>query len=82
VEIATKFEHLVYLAMNAAHGANNIFEKSPDLCVAPSIMSRMKTFSVEMAHYSQVTRQAMFDLRYHDPQPRFEKNTSELNAYS
>lgn len=53
VEVATKFQRLVYLAVNAAHGADDAFETSPDLCVAPAIMSRMKTFSDEMANYSE-----------------------------
>lgn len=53
VEIATKFQRLVYLAVNATHGADDAFETSPDLCVAPAVMSRMKTFSDEMAQYSE-----------------------------
>ncbi|KXS94723.1 hypothetical protein AC579_9202 [Pseudocercospora musae] len=53
VELATKFQRLVHLAMNAAHGADDAFETSPDLCVAPAVMSRMQTFSDEMANYSE-----------------------------
>jgi hypothetical protein len=51
--LATKFQRLVSLSMNATHGADDAFETSPDLCIAPAVMSRMKIFSDEMAKYGE-----------------------------
>jgi hypothetical protein len=39
--------------MNATHGADDAFETSPNLCIAPAVMSRMKIFSDEMAKYGE-----------------------------
>jgi hypothetical protein len=43
----------VYLSISATHGADDAFETSPDLCIAPAVMSRMKIFSDEMAEYGE-----------------------------
>ncbi|KAF7443444.1 Interferon-induced GTP-binding protein mx2 [Pyrenophora tritici-repentis] len=53
VGLATKFQRLVSLAINATHGASDAFEKSPELCIAPTVMSRMKIFSDEMAKFGE-----------------------------
>lgn len=39
--------------MNASYGADDAFETSPGLCIASTVMSRMKTFSDEMANYGE-----------------------------
>jgi hypothetical protein len=39
--------------MNATHCADDAFETSPDLCIAPAVISRMKIFSDEMAKYGE-----------------------------
>ncbi|OQN95383.1 hypothetical protein B0A48_18618 [Cryoendolithus antarcticus] len=49
--ISTRFQRLVVLALNATHGADDVFETDHRLRIAPAIMSRMKTFSEEMAKY-------------------------------
>ena len=51
--LATKFQRLVSLALNATHGADAAFDSSPTLRIAPSVMSRMKTFEAEIAKYGQ-----------------------------
>jgi hypothetical protein len=43
----------VYLSISATHGADDAFETSPELCIAPAVMSRMKIFSDEMAKYGE-----------------------------
>ncbi|KAF2023591.1 dynamin GTPase [Setomelanomma holmii] len=53
IGLASKFQRLVFLSMNASHGADDAFETSPGLCIAPAIMSRMKVFSDEMAEYGE-----------------------------
>jgi hypothetical protein len=50
--LSTKFQRLVFLALNATHGADEAFEDSR-MRIAPAVMSRMKTFSDEMAEYGQ-----------------------------
>lgn len=50
-EIASHFQRLVSLALTANHGADNLFESSPALRIAPSVMSRMKTFSEDLENY-------------------------------
>nr|OQO32491.1 hypothetical protein B0A51_00900 [Rachicladosporium sp. CCFEE 5018] len=50
--VKTEFpRRLVVLALNATHGADDLFETDHRLRIAPAIMSRMKTFSEEMAKY-------------------------------
>ncbi|KAK6401745.1 hypothetical protein LTR95_019149 [Oleoguttula sp. CCFEE 5521] len=49
--ISTRFQRLVVLALNATHGADDVFETDHRLRIAPAIMSRMETFSEEMAKY-------------------------------
>ncbi|CAK1356816.1 unnamed protein product [Cercospora beticola] len=51
IQLATKFQRLVSLSISATHGADNAFETTPALCIAPALMSRMKIFSDEMAKY-------------------------------
>jgi hypothetical protein len=53
IELATKFQRLVSLSLNATHGADDAFETSLGLCIAPAVMSRMKIFSHEMAEYGE-----------------------------
>jgi hypothetical protein len=53
IGLAAKFQRLVSLSMNASHGADDAFETSPGLCIAPAVMSRMKIFSDEMAKYGE-----------------------------
>jgi hypothetical protein len=53
IGLATKFQRLVSLSMNATHGADDAFETSPGLCIAPAVMSRMKIFSDEIARYGE-----------------------------
>ncbi|KAM3425678.1 hypothetical protein BST61_g7618 [Cercospora zeina] len=53
IELATRFQRLVSMSISATHGADDTFEKSPALCIAPAVMSRMKTFSDEMAQYGE-----------------------------
>jgi hypothetical protein len=43
----------VYLLISATYGADNAFKTSPELCIAPAVMSRMKIFSDEMAKYGE-----------------------------
>jgi hypothetical protein len=50
--LATKFQRLVFLALNATHGADEAFEDSK-MRIAPAVMARMKKFSDEMADYGQ-----------------------------
>jgi hypothetical protein len=50
--LATKFQRLVFLALNATHGADEAFEDSR-MRIAPAVMSRMKAFSDEMGEYGQ-----------------------------
>ena len=50
--LATKFQRLVFLALNATHGADEAFEDS-GMRIAPAVMSRMKAFSDEMGEYGQ-----------------------------
>jgi hypothetical protein len=52
IDMASQFQRLVNLALTANHGADDKF-KTADMCVAPAIMSRMKTFSDEMHHHGQ-----------------------------
>lgn len=47
-KVATQFQRLVHLALNANHGADDVFEDEPDLHISPMIMTRMKTFSDDM----------------------------------
>jgi hypothetical protein len=53
IGLATKFQRLVSLSMNASHGADDAFETNPGLCIALAVMSRMKMFSDEMAKYGE-----------------------------
>jgi hypothetical protein len=39
--------------MNASYGSDDAFETIPGLCIAPTVMSRMKVFSDEMANYDE-----------------------------
>ena len=41
------------MSINANHGADDAFEETPNLCIAPAVMSRMKIFSDEMAKYGE-----------------------------
>lgn len=53
IGLATKFQRLVSLSLAASHGADDAFETSPDLCIAPNIMARMITFSDEMTKFGE-----------------------------
>jgi hypothetical protein len=53
IGLATKFQRLVFLSIDATHGPDDAFETNPELCIAPAIMSRMKTFSDGMAKYGE-----------------------------
>lgn len=50
-KLSVNFQRLVTLALNATHGADNSFAVHARLRIAPAVMSRMKTFSDEMAQY-------------------------------
>ncbi|KAK3075634.1 hypothetical protein LTR53_000876 [Teratosphaeriaceae sp. CCFEE 6253] len=52
--VATHFQRLVSLALNAMYGADGVFDEVPELRIAPAIMTRMKTFSDEMGKYGQL----------------------------
>ncbi|KAK3074249.1 hypothetical protein LTR53_003472 [Teratosphaeriaceae sp. CCFEE 6253] len=52
--VATHFQRLVSLALNAMYGADGVFDGVPELRIAPAIMSRMKIFSDEMGKYGQL----------------------------
>lgn len=54
IDLASQFQRLVSLALNATHGADHVFDTSPAMRIAPAVMSRMKTFSDEMAKYGEV----------------------------
>lgn len=41
-EMASQFQRLECLALNAAHGADNAFEDRRALRITPAVMSRMK----------------------------------------
>lgn len=51
--LATKFQRLVSLALNATHGADDAFESKSELRIAPAVMSRMKLFSDEMGRHGE-----------------------------
>lgn len=54
IGLATKFQRLVTLSINATHGADDAFDTNPELRTAPAVMSRMKIFSNEMAKYGEL----------------------------
>ena len=39
--------------MNASYSADDTFEMSPELYIAPTVMSRMKIFSDEIVKYGE-----------------------------
>lgn len=53
INLATKFQRLVSLALSADYGADDLFNNISALRVAPAIMSRMKAFSDDMSNYGQ-----------------------------
>jgi hypothetical protein len=53
IGLATKFQRFVSLSINATYGADDAFEASPELRIAPAVMSRMKIFSDDMAKYGE-----------------------------
>jgi hypothetical protein len=52
-ELATRFQRLVSLALSANHGADDLFNTTRALRVAPAMMTRMKIFSDDMAKRGQ-----------------------------
>lgn len=50
-ELATNFQRLVSLARNANHGADDTFETESTMRIAPTMRSRMQTFSEDMGNY-------------------------------
>lgn len=50
-KIATDYQRLVSFALSANHGADEAFDGRPHLRIAPAIVSRMTTFSDDMAIY-------------------------------
>ncbi|SMY28870.1 unnamed protein product [Zymoseptoria tritici ST99CH_1A5] len=47
--MASQFQRLVTLALNANYGADDVFKNNVHLRIAPAVMTRMKTFSDNMA---------------------------------
>jgi hypothetical protein len=54
IDLASKFQRLVGLALTANHGADDAFEADPAMCIAPSVMSRMKTFTDDMDNFGHL----------------------------
>jgi hypothetical protein len=53
IKVATQFQQLVRLALNANHGADNAFEREPALHISPKTMARMKEFASVMSASGQ-----------------------------
>lgn len=51
LKLAIKFQHLVTSALDGDHDADHLFKTEPELCIAPMIMARMKSFSNDMANF-------------------------------
>jgi hypothetical protein len=51
--ISVGFQRLVTLALNTTHGADDAFENDIRMRLAPAVMTRMKSFSDEMAKYGE-----------------------------
>jgi hypothetical protein len=74
VGLATRFQRLVFLSVNATHGADDAFETSPELRIAPAVMSRMKIYSDEMAKYGE---SYSFNCNDSDIAPAFVEDSDE-----
>lgn len=72
-KLATKFQRLVSLALNATHGADNTFEVYPELCIAPTIMARMKAFSEDMAKFGETYSFISQEVEENDPKYLFDR---------
>jgi len=53
INLAPKFQRLVSFALSATHGADEVFDTTPTMCIAPAVLSRLKAFSDEMAQYGE-----------------------------
>lgn len=52
--LATQFQRLVHFALNANHGADDVFDSDPALRLSPAVMQRMKVFSKDVYDYGHL----------------------------
>ena len=53
IDLASKFQRLVSLALSATHGANDAFDTDPAMRLALALVSRMQLFSNKIRWYGE-----------------------------
>lgn len=79
-KLATKFQRLVHLALNANHGADDAFNEESALHISPKVMSRMKDFSDDMTKYGQTYSFLSQSMSVEDINSRDNDSLSESQA--